>query len=164
MKKYFKEINNVKELKKAYFKYVKEFHTDNGGDKDKFVEMKNEYEQILKNGFDKFEDLENGYKESCKKHAQEFMKKYAEVLEKIIILENVDIEIIGDWIWVGGATYPHKDILKENKFFFSKSKKKWYWNGDDKKINKRSKMSLNDIKNKYGCTKVENKKVELLTC
>lgn len=164
MKKYFKGINNVKELKKAYFKYVKEFHTDNGGDKDKFVEMKNEYEEILKNGFDEFEDLENDFKEYNQKVAKEFMKKYAEIIEKIITLENVEIEIIGNWIWVGGATYPHKDILKENHFFFSKGKKKWYWNGEEKKVNKRSRMSLDEIKKKYGCTKVKNKKIELLTC
>ena len=162
--KYFKNVKNVKELKKMYFKLVKQFHTDNGGNKDQFVEMKNEYEKILKNGFGNFENLENDFKEYTQEKAEQFMRKYAEIIEKIISLENVEIEIIGNWIWVGGSTYPYKDILKENNFFFSSGKKKWYWNGDDKKIKKHSRMSFNEIKNKYGCTKVKNKKIDLLTC
>lgn len=158
MMKYFKNVKDEKELKKAYFKFVKQFHTDNGGNKEDFIEMKAEYEKIIK------ENLYSKTQEEEETNNEENMKKFADVIDKIVILEGLEIEIIGEWIWVGGNSYLHKDILKENKFFFSRGKKKWYWNGDDKKSKRRSHMSYEEIKEKYGYTKVKNKKVKLLGC
>lgn len=158
--KYFKNVKDVKELKKAYFKFVKMYHTDNGGNKEDFVEMKAEYEKIIKeNLFAKTQENE----ERKTEYNRETMQKFADIIDKIISFD-IDIEIIGDWIWVGGNTYAYKEELKEYHFFFSRGKKKWYWNGEDKKIKKYSKMSLDEIKSKYGCTKVKNKKIDLLTC
>ena len=39
-------------------------------------------------------------------------EKLREVLQKIINFANINIEIVGCWIWVDGATYEYKDELK----------------------------------------------------
>ena len=160
MMKYFKNVKDVKELKKAYFKFVKMYHTDNGGNKEDFVEMKAEYEKIIKENL--FSETQED--EKAEKNNEEKMQKFADIIDKIVILNGLEIEIIGDWIWVGGNSYPHKDQLKELKFFFSRSKKKWYFNGEDKKSRRRSNMSMDEIKNKYGYTKVKNKSVKMICC
>ena len=48
MLKYFKGIESVEELKKAYKELAKKFHPDLGGNKEKFQEMNNEYDLLFK--------------------------------------------------------------------------------------------------------------------
>ena len=48
-KKYFYDCNNLEQLKKRYKSMIKEMHPDTGGDNDKFIEFKRQYEEIKKN-------------------------------------------------------------------------------------------------------------------
>jgi hypothetical protein len=33
---------------------------------------------------------------------------YPEIIDQIISFEGIIIELIGNWIWVSGNTYPHR--------------------------------------------------------
>lgn len=46
-----------------------------------------------------------------------------EVIQNIITLDNINIEIVGCWIWVDGDTYAHKDILKVLGFRWAREKR-----------------------------------------
>lgn len=50
-------------------------------------------------------------------------EKLREVLQSIITLQNINIEIVGCWIWVDGNTYEHKDTLKALGFKWAREKR-----------------------------------------
>lgn len=142
-----KEYKNLEELKKDYRRLVKKYHPDineNGLEIMKIVN--NEYEELF--------DILNTTKEK----ATDFM----DIINNIINLE-LEIEIVGTWIWVYGDTYDHKETLKENGLKWAKKKKKWYYNPDKsyKKFGKRE-YSYNEIKGMYKSKKVKNKKEKIL--
>lgn len=47
-------------------------------------------------------------------------------LRNEIVNLGLSAEIIGNWLWVGGNTYPLKDKLNSLGFRFSKNKQQWY--------------------------------------
>ena len=65
------------------------------------------------------------------------------------------IEIVGNWIWVTGNTKPHKEALKGSGFWYASKKKAWYFKPADYVAKSRKHYSLNEIKAKYGSTKIE---------
>ena len=79
-----------------------------------------------------------------------------EIINKLkeIELTDIKVEVIGSWLWVSGNTYNIKEYLKELGFFFSNSKKAWFFNGSDHKINRAFCKSLDEIKNKYSSQEI----------
>jgi hypothetical protein len=153
--KFFKEIITLEELKKCYKILAKQFHPDLGGDVQTMQELNNEYDfvfDILKNSHNT-----NAIKNNSKK-VTEFSKETREIIEKIIILEGIQIEICGSWLWITGKTYDHKDFLSDIGFKWSKAKKSWYWSvdiTDSKKV--RGHYNMEKIREKYGSEKLESK-------
>ena len=49
-----------------------------------------------------------------------------DIINKIIIYPNIQIDIIGSWLWVSGETKPIKEILKELNFKWHDVRKCWY--------------------------------------
>ena len=84
----------------------------------------------------------------------EMPEQYRDVILNIIDLAGVEIELIGNWIWVSGNTYEHKAILKENGFSWANNKKMWYWRPEEYKTYSRKTKDINDIRNKYGSQKI----------
>lgn len=148
--KYFNNIKDQDELKKAYKKLALELHPDKGGKHEDFVEMSNEYQDLLKR-------ILSGKFDSEKVESElKIDEQMREALEKIIHLE-ITIEIVGSWIWLSGNTFPYKTEIKEAGFKFAGKKKAWYWNdGTFKKRSKKS-FSLDEIKDKYGSEEVKTK-------
>jgi hypothetical protein len=69
------------------------------------------------------------------------------------------IEIIGSWLWIGGETYKHKDIIKSLNFKWSKAKKLWYLSDNGNKFTGKKKgRNIKDIRNKYGSQTIETEK------
>jgi len=59
-------------------------------------------------------------------------------------------------------TYPHKQYLKENGFFFSKHKTAWYYRNEEEKGSwKFTAKPLEEIRKKYGSHEVKNKSKKL---
>lgn len=152
--KYFDNITSIEELRKVYKTLLKQYHPDNGGSEEATKEINIEYERIF-DDLSKKSTTGNEIKGTSKKSAYTADKTLREVLNKIINLE-VDIEICGSWIWVSGNTYNVKKQLKAAGFRYSKTKKSWYW-GELKSFYKK-KLTMDDIRNKYGSEKIETQK------
>lgn len=159
---YFQNCNNLSDVKSTFRNLAKKNHPDLGGNQEIFKIINNEYEiafeyfQKLDNENQKAENIKNNKKENYNFN-YENSSIYKNIIEKLIHYKNVNIEVVGSWIWLDGETYPIKDIIKELHFRWSKSKKKWYYFENIENSNKRRGFySYDKIVEKYGATKIEN--------
>jgi DnaJ-class molecular chaperone len=79
-------------------------------------------------------------------------------INAIINLENIFIEICGAWIWVSGNTRTYKNILKQAGFKWAPKKKLWYFRPNNFKSSSRGKMSIDEIRIKYGSDSIKKDK------
>ena len=79
-----------------------------------------------------------------------------------IIGIGLDIEVCGSWIWVGGDTKPHKEVLKESGYRWAPKKKLWHFRPSDYKSFSRGKLSITDIRIKHGSYSVNNRTQKLV--
>ena len=155
MYKYFRGIKNVEDLKATYKKLVFELHPDRGGNSEKFIEMKNEFDklyQVLKNTH---KQEKNSTDEKKSYYKEENIEDFKEMIEKLqaIIKPNMEItvEFCGSWVWVYGNTYAIKEELKGIGFMWQKATKKWY-NPMCENFVRRKKKAISEEKRreKYG--------------
>lgn len=160
--KYFREIKTIEELKKEYKRLVMLLHPDLNKYKDttkEFQEMQNEYEL-------KFEEVKNNFKnaegEIYTKENNEDINEFKEIIEKIIHFELVEIEIIGNWLWLSGNTKKYKEEIKKLGFKWSNNKIAWYYHKE--KYYKKSKVqySLEELRERFGTNKIENEKQKVI--
>ena len=146
-------IKNLDELKKQYRKLSMIYHPDKGGSDAQMQALNDEYDRLrakLKAGANLSEE------ES--RLEDELDEVYKDVIATLVVIPNVEIELIGSWIWVSGATYPIKDMLKELNFKYARNKKMWYWHADEKyKKRSKKKFSIEDIREMYKHEKIPNK-------
>ena len=139
---YFKNIQNLEELKIEYRKLARKHHPDLGGDLETMKAVNAEYEKILENGlFSKKEDFKT-----------EMM--YRDIIEQIAVIEGLTIEICGSWLWVGGKTFSVKDKLKELGLKFSGNKKMWYLKPEEDFKKRKKSLEMDRIRNIYGSMEI----------
>lgn len=146
--RFFTNVETIEELKKEFRKQAFIHHPDKGGDVDTMKLLNKEYEIM----FSKLQKTSTN-----KADHTVLMDDFREIIEKIIMLD-IEIEICGSWIWVSGDTKPVKKQLKESGLFWASKKEMWYWRPEDKKHTGKSKMSMDDIRGKYGSEKIQTKK------
>ena len=151
-------INDIDSLKKEYFKLAKKYHPDAGGSTSQFQALQNEYEIS-------FKKLLAGSKLSSdeKKNETIIDEALREVINQIIALEGINIELIGKWLWISGDTYSVKTVLKSAGLIFIKKAGKPYWVYKGVESSGRGKMSMDEIKNKYGSSKIDLKPSKKIT-
>lgn len=169
MSKYFKNVETLEELRRQYKELLKQYHPDNpDGSTEATQAINNEYEklfELLKNRHESKQTNTASSKQSTynqNMYDWENDKTLREVLSKIINFRNIDIYIIGQWIWVDGNTYPYKKELKELGFKWASEKKKWYFHTEAFRKSSNRKLSMKDIMSYYGSTKVHTHQYELL--
>lgn len=141
-------IKTLDDLKKEYFRLAKIHHPDKGGSTENFQKLQNEYEKLLNS------TLKNSNLSEEDIHNEQVIDEHIRaVLDSVINLEGINIELIGKWIWISGNTFPLKDQLKALKFIFFKKDNTPYWVFKGAESTGRGKMSLEEIKAKYGATK-----------
>lgn len=142
---YFKDCTSIEEVKKLYKSLAKIHHPDKGGDVEIMKQINKEYDFVSAR-------IINGQNFTTEEKSTAFneSKLYQETISKIAHLEGLIIEIVGNWIWVTGATRHHKDILKENGFFWASKKCAWYFRSDEFKSGSRKNIPLEEIRAKYG--------------
>lgn len=151
---YFKECQTLQDVKIQFRILAKKLHSDlTGGNDEQMKILNNEYDIA----FNYFQNLDNSKIKDEQKHNKESSTIYKNIIEKLIHYENINIEIVGSWLWLDGNTYPIKELIKELNFRWSKSKKKWYYFDNIQETNKkRGFYSYDKIVEKFGSTKVEN--------
>jgi hypothetical protein len=137
----FQCLANINEIKKKYKELCKKLHPDLGGCELEFKKMREAYEQAI-----------NGKASND----QERSDNFTEVLDKIISLINVlNVEIIGTWIWVSGNTKDYKEELKLAGFRYSLSKKMWYYTTKFRRV--KGSGNIESIRKKYGSNIISKK-------
>lgn len=154
---YFRDCKCIEDVKEAFKRLAKELHPDNGGDAEAFKVMMNDYTTAF-NLFKSVHRTETG--ETYTKETEETPEEFAEVIQSIIHLAGITIEIIGSWVWVTGNTYPYKDTLKDNHFFWSKTKKAWYYTGAEEKSRRRGRYTMEQVRSRYGSQTVKSDRVK----
>ena len=131
----FKEVTGINEAKKIYKTLAKKLHPDVGGSEEEFKILNSVYNDFIEHKI---------YFSNESKIDLELEK----IISQILHFENINIELVGSWIWVSGDTKEIKEKLKEIGFKWASKKKMWYY-GEMKAKNPNPK-SLDEIKAKYG--------------
>lgn len=151
---YFKDCNNLDQVKAKYKELAMLHHPDRGGNKETMQQINLEYESIRKNPAFKF------WKQ--KEEAKKDFNQFPEIINQIIGFHDITIELCGNWIWLSGATYKYKDKLKAIGFLFAGEKKLWYWRPANYTSANRKPRSMEYIRSKYGSdTLTTQKELEL---
>ena len=138
----FREVDGINEAKKVYRELAKELHPDVGGDTEHFKILNEVYNQFLEFGL--------------KDTDSEFDLELEKVISEILHYENIVIEVVGSWIWLGGNTKDIKEHLKELGFRWRSKKKLWSY-GEMKGKRNHKENSMDSIKGKYGVVTVKTK-------
>lgn len=149
----FFKSKNIEDLKKEYRKLAKELHPDMGGDTRTFQDMQAEFIELCKRLANVHKQAENTEPEE---ETAETPEEFMNVVNQVIILDGVEVEIVGRWVWVSGNTYANKDKIKKAGFFYSSKHKKWYWNGGSHKSKKHSRLTFEEVKRLHGSMKVKS--------
>lgn len=145
--RFFQSVTTEEQLKKAYRELAKKHHPDQGGNHEDFIALKKEYEELA----GKFNSNTKGE------------DQYPEIINELMKYQDIEIEIIGSWVWVTGKTFPIKTQLKEAGLNFSKRKKAWYWNGgQERKRRYKGSYSLDEIRDMHHREVVKKRKENYL--
>ncbi|HHT96651.1 MAG TPA: molecular chaperone DnaJ [Clostridiales bacterium] len=151
---YFASCETLEELKREYKKLLFIHHPDNkNGDEEITKAINGEYDFLfprLKNTF------KNAKGEQYTKQNDESINLYKDIINSIIHLHNINIELIGSWLWVTGSTKEHKELFKQLKFKWSPKKSAWYHNGNVPYRKKsRKNYDMNGLRNLFGSEEVK---------
>lgn len=150
--KYFKDCKTIEDVKRVYRELAKKLHPDCGGNAEAFKAMSAEYTEA----FNRCKNIHTNFDgETYEKETTETPEQFAEIINRVIHFDGVHVEIIGSWIWLTGNTMLYKDEIKAAGFWWSKTKKAWYYNGDDKKSRHRGRYNMNELRQKWGSQDVE---------
>jgi|DEB0MinimDraft_6_1074348.scaffolds.fasta_scaffold80935_2 curved DNA-binding protein CbpA len=145
---------NIESLTKAYKKAIFKHHPDHGGTSEAFIELKNAYEYLMKElkyPSKKYSSDSKQVEDIMANYSQELINKIMELIEKFATNDDININIIGDWIWLDGETKPHKEEIKSLGFKFSKNKVAWYWhNGNYRRFGGKKEYSMDEIAYRHG--------------
>ena len=144
-------LKTISDLKKEYKELLFKYHPDiTGGDGEEMKIINSEYDYLLKH-------ISEENKEDEKINVNDNFK---EVLNKLIKYD-LTLEIVGSWLWISGKdTFNLKDnLFKELNIFYSRGKKKFFYNGQDSKsYGHYRKKSFKELKNQYGYKKLQGQK------
>lgn len=152
IKNYFKNCKTAEDVKQLFKELAKKLHPDCGGDAEAFKAMMQDYTAT----FERLKHIHTAATgETYEKETDETPEQFAEIIEKIIGMDGVKIEIIGSWIWLTGSTMVYKEQIKSAGFWWSKSKKAWYYNGDTKHRRRKGHYSMDKLREKWGFTEID---------
>jgi hypothetical protein len=147
---YFKDCKTIEQVKILYKQLALKFHPDReGGSTEIMQDINAEYRSIIKNPRFKFE-------EQTEEQKADF-NRYPDIISQIVTLTGIVIELIGDWIWISGSTYPHRKLLNDLGFLFAPKKVMWYYRPAEYKSSNHKPKHIDDIRAKYGSQTIKTK-------
>lgn len=168
---YFKNAETLEQLRKQYKELLKKYHPDNGGSEEIMKAVNAEYDKLFKLLKDRHESKSANHSGDHNSEQSDYNqnmynwendKALREVLQKIINFDGIEIEIAGQWIWLSGNTFSYKKELKEIGFKWASQKKQWFWHSDTFRKKSHKTLSMDEIRNYYGSTKVQTEARVLL--
>jgi len=155
---YFKPIpETLDELKSAYRKLAMQHHPDVGGDGETMKAIINEYEALF-NRVKSFHRNKDG--KIYEKETNETPEEFRDIIEALfkIKMADVDIELIGSFIWLTGNTKPYKEEIKALKFRWSQNKTAWYLPPEGYRRRSRKHYDLEEIRTMFDSEIIREKK------
>ena len=67
---------------------------------------------------------------------------------------NLEMELVGTWLWISGDTKPHKDTLKAYGCIWAPRKGMWFWRASEHRVFNRRDTDMDAIREKYGTVAV----------
>lgn len=153
----------VEEVKKTYKQWAMKIHPDlNPSDRDFCTEamkiLNKQYEEALRN-CDKQESVGSDGKTHTYTYNHEREQGIQEIIDQLIsklgdriASGQLDVMLIGIYIWISGTTREMTDViaaLKELNFRWGAQRGMWYWKPEDYK-SRRSTAGLSELARKYG--------------
>ena len=142
------------QIKSTYKKLSRQYHPDLGGSE--------EMMKILNNAYDSLKHHDGDGSTSSSTSSSNLSATMNDILNKVkkAVDDDVTIEIVGNWIWVSGNTYPIKEVLKEIGFKFSGSKKMWFYAPYKTKRTYRKEIAMDTIRQRYGSELISGEKTK----
>lgn len=159
--KWFARVETLEALKQEYKRLCKLHHPDiNPAGEKAMMEINAEYDYIVDNGL-----LRHGVDASAPERTRttadraatsEAMRAYRDIIARLVVLEGLDIELCGAWLWISGNTYPHKAALKAAGCMWASKKSMWYWRPAElaERTSRRT-MPMEYIRDTYGSIAIE---------
>ena len=116
MKHYFLNLTTVFEIKKKFRELAMQHHPDLGGDNETMRIILEQYHEALAGV-----DGQSSFDEQGTEHTYHYNEaNEAAIAEKIqqllsLRMKNVEVALVGTWIWVSGDTKPHSKKLGRKK-------------------------------------------------
>lgn len=156
--RFFHNVETLEQLKAEYRRLTKLHHPDLGGDLETMKQINAEHDEL----FEVLKARQNAKADADSTgrtyRTTETAEEFRTILEKLIVIDGIEIELCGSWLWIGGDTKPHKDELKAAGCRWSRNKGKWYWHhAEEGKRWHRGKSSMNEIRSKYGSQHIDRK-------
>ena len=142
------------EMQKLFRALAKDNHPDMGGDT-LTMQMINDAWETFKTAYQKDSHWFD-WAAAQNKAEYDVVELFRDILSKVQHLSGLDLTISGSWLWIGGNTKFHSDILKANGCRFSAKKKLWSWHPPEQGKSKRYRKTVTQDKiyEKYGSQKV----------
>lgn len=155
--KWFTNVHTVEELRKQYRQLMKEHHPDVGGNTEDAKQINAEYERLFAI-LSRQEAQERPQREQDTNEDKAAEDKAIRAVLDALAGIDADVEIIGSWVWVTRNSYPYKELLKSLNFRFASRKRAWYFHADEYHRRSKREVSLDEIREKYGSQKVNNRR------
>ena len=155
MKNFFKDCKDITEASKLHRELMKEHHPDVGGNTETAQSINDQFDIFTLHNFTHFK--ETNFRYDGKRY--DFSEvHFSEVVSKIIHL-NVDIEQVGYWLWVRNWDDAAKKVLTDLGFWKSGKHDCFIYNGGfGGTKRKRTRMSMNQIRNRHGSMTIEQQR------
>jgi len=167
---FFRNVSSADDTIKLYRKLAMENHPDKGGDTATMQTINAEFDYVLKSKLwtDRKKHETNRQSEARAEgrewkgqvmtvaEVQAVGQKLYDALIQVAHLDDLIFEVCGDWLWVNGETKTYKDALKKAGFWWSSPKAAWYVQGS--KSHSRGGYTMEQIRDAYGSTKVQDEK------
>lgn len=146
--RYFNDCKTIEEAKKLFKKLAFENHPDRGGDNAIMQAINAEYQFFIAK-------YATGTAEEINEEFNAHLR-YMDVISKLANLAGIEVEQVGEWLWISGNTYAHREQLKAIGCMFAPVKKLWYYRDEEhKKSNGGKSQTMEDLRAKYGSQHVD---------
>lgn len=151
-------IKDLDALKKQYFKLAKKYHPDAGGTTMQFQQLQNEYEKLLKS-------LLSGsnFTDEQKQNEIQLDDAMRTIINSLVNIDDINIELIGKWLWISGNTYPIYTTLKSVGLQFIRKGGEPFWVYKGVESKSRGGTPIDEIRAKYGTHKITPPKTKKIS-
>jgi len=150
---FFNGCTTIEEIKGRYKLLARKHHPDLGGDAEVMKALNNAYEEALKK-CDGSTTIGTDGQEHTYHYNEGIEREIMDAIAALLALKmpEVEITLIGLWIWITGDTKPHREELKALGCRWNRSRGCWYYRPEELGYRRSSNADLEGLAAKYGAT------------